>query len=147
MHALTAIRTGLGDGSIGERPPTLADIRPITAAIRQTRARLVIVDVLMAFLPGKVDRHKDQDVRVVLSRLSAMAEETGALLLLLRHLNKTSGGPAIYRGGGSIGIVGAARAGYLVARDPDDPETRVLACVGRVITSKDVAAAMSMYPR
>lgn len=35
----------------------------------------------------------------------------------------------MYRGGGSIGIVGAARAGYLVARDPDDPDTRVLACV------------------
>ena len=31
------------------------------------------------------------------------------------------GDKAIYRGGGSIGIVGAARTGLLVAADPDDP--------------------------
>ena len=42
-------------------------------------------------------------------------------MLVVRHLNKASGGNPIYRGGGSIGIVGAARAGLLVAADPDDP--------------------------
>lgn len=129
VHAMTAVRTVLDDGSVGERPPTLADIPAITAAIRRTSALIVIVDVMMAFLPGKVDSHKDQDIRAVLSRLSAMTEETRALMLLLRHLNKSGGGSPMYRGGGSIGIVGAARAGYLVARDPDDPETRVLACI------------------
>jgi hypothetical protein len=40
--------------------------------------------------------------------------------VLIRHLNKSGGGHAIYRGGGSIGIIGAARAAFLVARDPDD---------------------------
>ncbi len=38
----------------------------------------------------------------------------------MRHLNKASGGKAIYRGGGSTGIIGAPRAGYLIAPDPDD---------------------------
>ena len=90
---------------------------------------LVVVDVLMAYLPGQVDSHRDQDVRAVMSRLTALGEETGCTFLLLRHLNKATGGTPMYRGGGSIGIVGAARAGYLVARDPDDPDTRVLACV------------------
>jgi hypothetical protein len=33
----------------------------------------------------------------------------------------------LYRGGGSIGIIGAARAGLLVAVDPADAERRVLA--------------------
>ena len=65
----------------------------------------------------------------MISRLTALGEETGCTFLLLRHLNKATGGTPMYRGGGSIGIVGAARAGYLVARDPDDPDTRVLACV------------------
>lgn len=33
----------------------------------------------------------------------------------------------MYRGSGSIGVVGAARTGMLVARDPEDPETCVIA--------------------
>jgi hypothetical protein len=38
-----------------------------------------------------------------------------------------AGGNPLYRGGGSIGIIGAARSGLLVARDPDNPDRRVLA--------------------
>ena len=129
VHALTAVRVLSDDGEPIERPPTLADIGAIRAAILRTGAVLVVIDVLMAFLPGKVDSHKDQDIRAVLSRLTKVGEETGCTFLLLRHLNKAGGGSPMYRGGGSIGIVGAARAGYLVARDPDDPDTRVMACV------------------
>jgi hypothetical protein len=44
-------------------------------------------------------------------------------------LNKVTGGKAIYRGGGSIGIGGAARSVALVHEDPNDPERRVLASV------------------
>ena len=40
--------------------------------------------------------------------------------MLIRHLNKSGGGHAMYRGGGSIGIIGAARSAFLIARDPDD---------------------------
>ena len=65
----------------------------------------------------------------MLSRLAALADRTGCTVLLLRHLNKAKGGDPLYRGGGSIGIVGAARAGLLVAPDPDAPERRVLASV------------------
>ena len=48
---------------------------------------------------------------------------------MIRHLNKGNGRDPLYRGGGSIGIVGAARAGLLVAPDPDDPDRRVLASI------------------
>jgi hypothetical protein len=47
--------------------------------------------------------------------------------VVVRHLNKMPGGNALYRGGGSIGIIGAARSGLLVAKDPDNPDHRVLA--------------------
>jgi len=71
--------------------------------------------------------------------LQRMAERTGVAIIGIRHLNKTQGGSAIYRGGGSIAIIGAARAGFLVAPDPDDPETRVFAAtksnLGRLPTS------------
>jgi len=58
-----------------------------------------------------------------------MAERTGVSVLLVRHLNKKSGTSAVYRGGGSIGITGAARAVFMVGEDPDDADSRILACV------------------
>ena len=47
--------------------------------------------------------------------------------MLVRHLNKAMDASAVYRGGGSIGIVGAARSGLLAARHPDDGDRRILA--------------------
>ena len=112
----------------GEHPPVLpADIPYIRAAIDRVGARLVIIDPLMAYLSGDTNSHKDQDIRRVLFQVATMAEDTGAALLVVRHLNKSGGGQAIYRGGGSIGIIGAARSGLLVACDPDDENKRVLA--------------------
>jgi hypothetical protein len=48
-------------------------------------------------------------------------------VLIVRHLTKQAAGNPLYRGGGSIGIIGAARSGLLVGKAPDDEETRVLA--------------------
>lgn len=111
------------------RPLSLAEVFDLDTAMAQTSARMLIVDVLMAFLPAGTDSHRDQDIRRVLSALGAAGERNGCTVLLLRHLNKAKGGDPMYRGGGSIGIVGAARSGLLVAADPDDPTRRVLACV------------------
>lgn len=126
VHCLTEIRF-TDQGKSRSRPVTLADMDAIELAVRRHAVRLVIVDVLMAYLPGKVDSHRDQDIRTVLSRLSDLADATGCTIVLLRHLNKAPGGNPLYRGGGSIGIVGAARSAFLVALDPDDETRRVLA--------------------
>lgn len=88
---------------------------------------LVVVDPLMAFLSGDVNSNRDQDIRRVLYRLKLMAEKTGCAVVAIRHLNKMPGGSPLYRGGGSIGIIGAARAGLLVGVDPDDEHRRILA--------------------
>ena len=58
-----------------------------------------------------------------------MAEETGCAILLVRHLNKTGGAKAVYRGGGSIGIIGACRSAWLIAKHPDEERQRVVAQV------------------
>jgi RecA-family ATPase len=88
----------------------------------------VIVDPLAAFLAG-VDAHVDQSVRRALHPISKLAESSGAAVVVIRHLNKAPGGKAMYRGGGSIGITGAARAVHLVAADPDDDSRRLLPAV------------------
>lgn len=122
----------------GERMPELPrDLDALESAIRQRGAVLVVVDPLMAALAGEVNAHRDQDVRRALSPLSKVAERTGAAVLVVRHLNKggAAGSNPLYRGGGSIGIIGAARSGLLVARDPRDVERRVLA-----VTKANLAA-------
>lgn len=105
------------------------DLSVIEAAIERVGAVLVIVDPLMAFLPGEVNSHRDQDIRRALAPLARLAEKTGAAVVVVRHLNKGTGGNALYRGGGSIGIVGAARSGLLIAKHPEDDGGRVLACI------------------
>lgn len=100
------------------RSMTLCDIEAIRQAIKEVNASLVIIDPLMAYLGG--DAHRDQDVRQALAPLAKLAAETEAAILVVRHLNKSGGGSPIYRGGGSIGIIGAARAGLMVAKDPED---------------------------
>ncbi|MCL4309922.1 MAG: AAA family ATPase [Actinomycetota bacterium] len=115
----------------GGHPPVLPDdLEWIEKAIERVDAKLVIIDPLMAYLSSKTNAHRDQDVRRALARMADLAEETGAAILVIRHLNKMSGGSALYRGGGSIGIIGAARSGLLVGRDPgqeENGEGRVLA--------------------
>jgi hypothetical protein len=100
------------------------DLPQIEQAIRETGARFVLLDPLMAALTGRVDAHRDQDIRRALRPLAVLAERTGAAILVVRHLNKNSGKgtSAIYRGGGSIGITGAARAVLVAGYDPDAPD-------------------------
>jgi hypothetical protein len=115
-------------GEAGIRLPILpADVEYLKTGVGRVAAKLVVIDPLTAFLAGETNAHKDQDVRRALHPLAKLAEETGAAVVVVRHLNKAAGGNPLYRGGGSIGIIGAARSGLLVARDPDNPDHRVLA--------------------
>jgi hypothetical protein len=103
------------------------DIPIVERGIERVGAVLVVVDPLMAFLSGRVNANNDQEVRRALAPLAAMAERTGAAVVVVRHMNKAAGANTLYRGGGSIGIIGAARSGLVVAPHPEDDSLRVLA--------------------
>lgn len=122
--------TGVPDENGGDRPPVVpGDLDFIRRAIERVEAKLLIIDPLMAFLSGDIASHRDQDVRRALHLVASLAETAGVAILVVRHLNKSSGSNSLYRGGGSIGIIGAARSGLLVAPDPDDENRRVLASI------------------
>jgi hypothetical protein len=119
---------GISTGGDGDRFPILPyDLVALEQFIAVIRARLAIVDPFMAYLGDGIDTHKDQSIRLALRQIEKLAERTQCALLVVRHLNKLTGGNALYRGGGSIGIIGAARSGLLLARHPDDSGSRVLA--------------------
>jgi hypothetical protein len=93
------------------------DLPALRFACEDVGARLLVIDPLMAHL-GDANAHKDQDVRAALAPLSTLAEEQDMAVAVVRHLNKASGTNALYRGGGSIGIIGAFRIGLLFGEAP-----------------------------
>jgi hypothetical protein len=125
---IDSVPTVAEDGTGGpRRPPRLPDdLEFLARVVREEDALLVVVDPLMAFLASRVDSHRDQDVRAALMHLARLAAETNACVVVIRHLNKSGGGHALYRGTGSIGIIGAARVGLLVGVHPTEPTLRVL---------------------
>lgn len=79
--------------------------------------RLIVIDPPTAYLGPKSDSYKDADVRRILAPLSQLAQETGALVLLVVHLNKrTDGGPQ-QRIGGSVAWTAAPRAAFMAIMD------------------------------
>ncbi len=107
----------------GARGLTLPDDLPkLTASIERSAASLLILDPLNAFLSGSVDGHRDQQVRRALAPLARLAEQHHLAVLVVVHLNKAPGTDALYRVGGSIGLVGGARSLLTFTRDPDDPD-------------------------
>jgi hypothetical protein len=87
--------------------------------------RLLVVDPLAAYLTG-ADTHKQAEVRAVLGALSQMASRHRVAVLAVMHLNKGAGGNPLYRVSGSLAFVAAARAAYLIARDPQDRDSRLM---------------------
>jgi hypothetical protein len=96
-------------------------------ALVARQARLLVIDPLVAFLERQVNMNDDASIRRAVFRLALIAEKHACAMLLVRHLNKRPGLRSLYRGGGSIGLLGASRSAWLVARDPEVPERRVLA--------------------
>jgi hypothetical protein len=106
--------------------PTLGDVDEIERVVVEYKAALVVVDPLMAHLPANVDAYRDAAMRALLTPWAQMSARTGAAIVIIRHPRKGTGS-ALYRGGGSIGIIGAARSAMLVARDPSDPGASIVA--------------------
>ena len=55
-----------------------------------------------------------------------IAEKTGCAIVLIGHLNKSSGTQSTYRGLGSIDIMAAVRSLLFIGKVKKDPTTRVL---------------------
>jgi hypothetical protein len=126
VHIVREVRGQDGRPRLFELP---TDIEALEALIVQHQAVLVVIDPLTAFLSPAIDGYRDQDVRLCLGPLAAVAERTGAAILIVRHLNKSQGRAALQRGGGSIGVIAAVRTAFVIAPAVDDKSVRVLAMV------------------
>lgn len=108
-------------------PFSLSQIMLLEEAIRDFRAKLVILDPLQAFLGAGVDMHRANEVRPLLMQLGMMAANQQCALVAIRHWNKSSNGKATYRGQGSIDFTAAARSVLAIGESPEDDTERILA--------------------
>lgn len=115
------------------------DLKLLRHTLIQRGCRLLIIDPLNAFLEKGTDSYKDQDMRRVLHPMEQMAEETGTAILIVAHLNKKEDSSTLYRVGGSIGFIGAARSVLAVTRMADD--TRVLYSLKSNLSSRPASMA------
>ena len=65
---------------------------------------------------GGADMNGTGGVRPLMKRLAAVADSTGAAIVLIGHLNKSGGSKSVYRGLGSIDIPAAARSVLTVGK-------------------------------
>jgi RecA-family ATPase len=114
-----------GEESAPPRFPAQADL--LEAALAQAGAKLVVIDPIRAFLDQGIATANGHSVRRALPPLARLADRYACAILLVRHLTKSGSARPLYRGGGSIGILGACRSAWLIAPDPEAPERRVLA--------------------
>lgn len=87
-------------------------------------AALIVIDPITAYL-GETDSHKNAEIRALLSPLSDLAAKHGAAVVCVSHLNKSAGGEALMRVTGSLAFVAAARAAFIVAKDPENDARRL----------------------
>jgi putative DNA primase/helicase len=123
IHLLESIL--IEDGA--EALPTLKhDLATIEAvAERLGDCRLIVIDPISAYL-GKVDDHRNAELRGVLSPLKAVAERLDLSAVLLNHLNKGGTGSALDRTMGSVAYAGACRSNSLFVRDRNDASGRTV---------------------
>jgi archaellum biogenesis ATPase FlaH len=105
-----------------------SDYRSLISLIRELSASLVIVDPLSAYL-GSRYISSDQQIRELFASMASFAQHTGATFLIVHHPNKARSGAAVMRSAGSLAVAAAARSVMLIARDPEDPSSRILAVV------------------
>ncbi len=106
-----------------ESPLTFDDGR-ILSAIRETGARVLILDPLSSYI-GDCQINAANEVRPRFNCLIRIAKETGCAIVIINHLNKMFGTKAIYRTPGSIDIVGAVRSALLIGRNTGTTRTSV----------------------
>ena len=107
---------------------SLTDER-LEQAIIETKAKLVILDPLQAYIGANVDMHRANEIRPVMKHLAEVAQRQQCAVVLIGHLNKAMGMKSSYRGLGSIDIPASARSVLLVGRIKDNPTVRVMAQV------------------
>ena len=108
-----------------EKSLSMVDER-LEKAIVKTKARMLILDPIQAYLGGGMDMNRANEARDMTKKLGALAEKYQCAIILIGHMNKAAGNKAAYRGMGSIDFFAVARSVLLVGRVEGEPNIRAV---------------------
>lgn len=92
------------------------DLPKLEALADELHPTLIVVDPIVSHV-GDANPNRSIEMRQALAPVAILAAKIGAAVVICRHLNKQNGVAALYRGSGSIDIVGIARSVMLAAED------------------------------
>ena len=108
-----------------EKSLSMVDER-LEKAIVQTKARMLILDPIQAYLGGGMDMNRANEAKDMTKELGALAEKHQCAIVLIGHMNKAAGNKAAYRGMGSIDFFAVARSVLLVGRVEGEENIRAV---------------------
>ena len=95
-------------------------------AVIRTKAKLLILDTIQAYLGGGMDMNRANEARDMTKKLATLAEKYQCAVVLVGHMNKAAGNKAAYRGMGSIDFFAVARSVLLVGRVEGEANIRAV---------------------
>lgn len=101
-----------------------SDLTRLEKAIEEVNPSLIVFDPIQSFL-GDININSIVDVRNALTPLKDIAERYHCAIVLVQHLKKGFESKAIYKGVGSIDIIGFARSTIMIMKDPSNKEIRL----------------------
>jgi len=123
------------------------DLKVVENVIKRTKAKLMVIDPLQAFLSANQDITSTKNMRPLLRELGNVAERTGAAVVIIGHMNKNDRAKGIYRGLGSIDITAAARSVLLIGKRKDNENMRFMAQIKNNLSAFGKAVSFSINKR
>jgi len=99
-------------------------VAELERALAEANVRALLIDTVVAHIPGRVDSYKEQSVRAVLKPVSHMAERLGVAVVGIMHMNRRESKDVLTRIAGSGAFGNLARSALLFGRDPEDADPK-----------------------
>ena len=116
----------------------------IEECLVQTNARLLILDPLQAYLVQDTDMYSAGRMRQQLKKVADVAAKYNCAVVIVGHMNKTSGEKNLYRGLGSIDITAIARSVLMISRDKSNSGIRYMFPIKSSLAPEGVSIAFRL---
>lgn len=143
VHQVTTVQTETGERQFNLQQ----DLKLLEDTIEAIgNVQLIVIDPISGYL-GKADTNNSGDVRGITTQLSALAQKHNLCILAVSHLNKSEGKGATNRVQGSVSWIGAARTGFMIERDGEDPEARTMTPIKNNLANDQTAYRFSVQSK